>query len=78
MRRPLARRSNGDEVLPRLKRALRLLLALLSPLMLSVAIPFVNRVEPRVAGLPFLLAWILIWIALSPVFYWAIYKTENR
>ena len=46
--------------------------------MLSVAIPFVNRVEPRVLGLPFLLAWILIWIALSPVFYWAIYKTESR
>jgi hypothetical protein len=44
----------------------RVLLALVPIVMLTLAIPFVNRVEPRVFGLPFLLVWILAWIVLTP------------
>jgi len=32
------------------------------------ALPFVNRVRPTVLGLPFVLFWILAWVALTPVF----------
>jgi hypothetical protein len=32
------------------------------------ALPFVNRVRPLVLGLPFVLFWILAWVALTPVF----------
>jgi len=59
-------------------KAIRVALAVIPPLMLTFAIPLVNRVAPRVLGLPFLLAWILAWIILGPAFYWLIYKTEGR
>jgi len=32
------------------------------------ALPFVNRLRPVVLGLPFVLFWILLWVALTPVF----------
>ncbi len=31
-------------------------------------LPFANRLEPVVLGLPFLLFWILGWVLLTPVF----------
>jgi hypothetical protein len=34
---------------------------------LVLALPFVNRAEPFVLGLPFLLAWILLWVAATPL-----------
>jgi len=37
-------------------------------LALVFALPFVNRVRPVVFGLPFILFWILAWVALTPVF----------
>ena len=42
-------------------------LALVPVLALTLGIPFANRLEPRVFGLPFLLAWIVGWILLTPV-----------
>ena len=47
---------------------MRYALAAVPVIMLTFAIPFVNRVEPRIFGLPFLLAWIVIWILLTPAF----------
>lgn len=44
------------------------LLAAIPPLMLTVAIPFVNRIEPRVFGFPFLLVWMVFWVAITPIF----------
>ena len=46
---------------------LTLVLALIPVLALTVGIPFANHVEPRVFGLPFLLAWIVGWLLLTPV-----------
>ena len=31
-------------------------------------LPFANRLEPRLFGMPFLLTWILGWVALTPAF----------
>ena len=59
-------------------RAVRLLLAAVPIAALTIAVPLANRVEPRIAGLPFLLAWLLAWVALSPVFVWAIGRVERR
>ena len=53
-------------------------LALVPVLALTVGIPYANRVEPRIAGLPFLLAYIVIWILLTPAFLFAIYRSEHR
>ena len=45
-----------------------LLPALVPALALVIGLPFVNRIEPVVFGLPFLLFWILGWVLLTPVF----------
>ena len=37
-------------------------------LALVAALPFINRLRPTVLGLPFVLFWILAWVALTPVF----------
>jgi hypothetical protein len=53
-------------------------LALVPVLALTVGIPLANRVEPRIAGLPFLLAYIVIWILLTPLFLYTVYRLEGR
>jgi hypothetical protein len=45
---------------------------------LTLGIPFANRVEPRIGGLPFLLAYIVMWIVLTPAFLFAVYRSEHR
>jgi hypothetical protein len=42
--------------------------ALVPAVALVVGLPFVNRLEPVVLGLPFLLFWILGWVLLTPFF----------
>jgi len=54
------------------------LLALVPFVALSLAIPFVNHLEPRVAGLPFLLAWIVLWMLLTPAFLYLTHRAEGR
>jgi hypothetical protein len=53
-------------------------LALVPVLALTLGIPLANRVEPRIAGLPFLLAYIVCWIILTPAFLLAVYRNDNR
>jgi hypothetical protein len=53
-------------------------LALIPVLALTLGIPFANRVDPRIAGLPFLLAYITLWILLTPAFLLAVYRLEHR
>ena len=45
---------------------------------LTVAVPLVNRVEPRILGVPFLLCWIVAWVLLTPAFLWTIGRLERR
>jgi hypothetical protein len=56
----------------------RFLLAVISPLMLTAAIPLVNRVEPRIFGFPFLLVWIFLWVAVTPLLLYAVFRLEGR
>jgi hypothetical protein len=56
----------------------KFLLAIIPPLMLTFAIPLVNRVEPRVFGFPFLLVWIFLWVAVTPIFLYGVYRLEGR
>jgi hypothetical protein len=52
-------------------RGRRSLLWLVVPyLLFVVAIPFVNRVDPVVLGLPFLFFWVVIGVLLSPAAIW--------
>ena len=45
--------------------------ALIPTLALTIGIPFANHVEPRIFGLPFLLAYIVAWIIVTPIFMYA-------
>ena len=45
---------------------------------LVLALPFVNRVEPFILGLPFVLFWIILWVALTPLFLYAAYRCEQK
>lgn len=56
----------------------RILLATIPVAALTVVVPFVNHVEPRVAGLPFLLAWIIAWVVLTPAFIWSIGRMDRH
>jgi hypothetical protein len=45
-----------------------------APLLVLVAgLPFVNRLDPIVFGLPFLLVWIVGWVMATPLFLGAAY-----
>ena len=57
---------------------LPVVVALLPVLALTVGIPFANRLEPRVFGLPFLLAWIVAWIVLTPVCMAVVHRLDRR
>lgn len=57
---------------------LRAVLAAIPIVALTLAVPLVNRVEPRFFGLPFLLSWIVMWVLLTPVFLWMVTRTERR
>jgi hypothetical protein len=58
--------------------SLRVLLAAIPIVALSFAVPLVNLVEPRVFGLPLILAWIVAWVFLTPAFLWTIGRIERR
>lgn len=57
---------------------LRAILAGVPIAALTIAVPLVNRVEPRIAGLPFLLCWVVAWVLLTPAFLWSIGRLERR
>jgi hypothetical protein len=58
--------------------SLRALLAAVPIAALTFAVPFVNVMQPRVLGMPFVLFWIVAWVALTPVFLWTIGRLERR
>ena len=45
---------------------------------LTICVPFVNRIEPRVLGIPFLLFWLAMWSLATPIFMWWVGRTEHR
>ena len=62
---------------PRRVTLLTVALALVPVLALTLGIPFANRLEPRIFGLPFLLAWIVAWIVLTPVFMTVVHRLDR-
>jgi xanthosine utilization system XapX-like protein len=41
-----------------------------------VGIAFVNQVEPLVLGMPFVLAWIVMWVILSSIIMAIVYNLD--
>lgn len=57
---------------------LALMLGAVPFLMLVFALPFVNRLEPVILGMPFLLFWILAWVIATPFLLFAAYVVEKK
>ncbi len=55
-----------------------LLLGAIPFITLVFALPLVNRIQPTVLGLPFLLFWILLWVLLTPLILFLAYRAEQR
>ncbi len=55
-----------------------LLLAAIPFIALVFMLPFVNRIEPVVLGLPFLLFWIVGWIFLTPFILLSAYLLQRK
>ena len=51
-------------------------LALLPFIGILVGVPFFNRVDPIIFGMPLLLAWIVMWILLTAVIMGIIYACD--
>jgi hypothetical protein len=43
-----------------------------------LALPLVNRIEPIILGMPFLLFWLLAWVVLTPVILGLAYRLEKK
>ncbi|WP_066072502.1 DUF3311 domain-containing protein [Neobacillus soli] len=43
---------------------------------MGALLPLANRIEPYVLGLPFLLFWIVLWMILSSVVLFIVYKLD--
>ena len=61
-----------------MRRSLRFVLAAFPFTALTLAVPLVNRVEPRIFGVPFLLAWLVFWVIATPFFLWGVGRLEER
>jgi len=55
-----------------------LLLASIPFITLVFMLPLVNRIDPVILGLPFLLFWILAWVCLTPFILLLAYLLERR
>ncbi len=51
--------------------------AVIPALALTLGVIPADRLEPRIAGLPFVLAWIVVWVLLTPAFLWIAYRSER-
>lgn len=60
-----------------MKRRLYRWLALIPPLGMLGGVPVVNRARPLVLGLPPLMAWIILWILLTPIVLGVIFAVDR-
>lgn len=56
-------------------RPIIVLCAVVPALALTLGVAVMNRLEPRILGLPFVLAWIVAWVLLTPAFMWGAYRS---
>lgn len=52
------------------------LLAVLPFIGILLGVPFVNRVEPLVLGMPLVLAWIVFWVVMSAAIMALVYRLD--
>jgi len=55
-----------------------LLLGLIPFVGMCFTVPLWDRIHPFVAGFPFNLFWLMLWILLTPLCLWGAYRFEKR
>jgi Protein of unknown function (DUF3311) len=53
------------------------LLAALPFIGILLGVPFLNRVEPLVFGMPLVLAWVVAWVVLTSVIMTLVYRLDS-
>lgn len=53
------------------------LIALIPFAGMCFSVPWWDRIDPRILGLPFNLMWLLCWIVLTSLCVWAIHRVER-
>jgi hypothetical protein len=48
------------------------------PFLQILLLPFANKIEPVIFGLPFLQFWLFLWIAVTPLCTWAIFRIQKK
>jgi uncharacterized membrane protein AbrB (regulator of aidB expression) len=43
-----------------------------------IGVPLTNRIEPFVLGLPFSMFWIVLWVVLSSLTLWIMYRFDEH
>jgi len=59
------------------KKIMIIILIILPFVVLLGAIPFVNRIEPIILGLPFLHFWLFLGMIVTPLCTYAIYRIQK-
>ncbi|MGF6953612.1 putative membrane protein YdbT with pleckstrin-like domain [Neobacillus sp. B4I6] len=59
------------------KKSMKLLLIILPFISQLAVLPFVNRIDPIILGLPFLQFWLFLWIVLTPLCTFGIYQLQK-
>ncbi|USK87519.1 DUF3311 domain-containing protein [Peribacillus asahii] len=59
------------------KKFISLILVVLPFIFMLGAIPFVNRIDPIILGLPFLHFWLFLGTILSPICTFVIYRLQK-
>jgi hypothetical protein len=61
-----------------MKSLARVLLAAVPALMLILTAVVANRDLPRIAGFPFILAWTVVWVVVTPLFLYGADRLRER
>jgi hypothetical protein len=59
------------------KKYMKLVLIILPFIAQLAVLPFVNRIDPVILGLPFLQFWFFLWIVLTPLCTFGIYQIDK-
>jgi hypothetical protein len=70
--------ANHEEVGMKKGTKIALILGAIPFITMVFALPLVNRIEPIILGMPFLLFWLLSWVVLTPVILALAYKLEKK
>lgn len=60
-----------------MKKSLMVLLITAPFIAQLVVLPFANRIDPIIMGLPFLQFWLFLWIVLTPFCTFGIYQLQK-